>query len=293
MIQFNIDEFFDTDSFQKTQELLEQLLQDRFYVTHTGIGYRTINHWDEKGLIRCSRNKEGGDRKFNFADFVWIKIVNELRTFGVPVPTVKKIADEVYTPLPVKDIFKVYESNPDLLKDFESEDREAILNFIKNKQYETIAPETIPIKYLHLLIADAIAGRAPSAIVVYKDGEWHPYNPSKREMYSEEINNRVKFSSHISICILDIIFQFLQSDTVIRFMKDFKLFTPIEQELMDVINSGAYDKITVHYKTKKYVPLAIKKSKDTKTKILGIIRDRQYHHFIITDLKGKENKLSA
>ena len=69
MIHFKIDEFFDTNSIGKAAELFEKMSEERFFVKHIGLSYRVINSWDEKGLIRCSRKKEGGDRKFSFADF--------------------------------------------------------------------------------------------------------------------------------------------------------------------------------------------------------------------------------
>jgi DNA-binding transcriptional MerR regulator len=291
MVQFKIDEFFDIKSIEKAVQLFEQLMEDRFYVNNTGISYRTINHWDEKGLIRCKRKKEGGDRRFSFIDFVWVKIVNELRTFGVSVPIVKKITNEIYETMEINELFESVASNLHLFNDYHGQDKEEILDFVKNKEYEKLDFSDSGITFLHLLIADAIAGREPMSIIVFKDGEWFPYNPAKEKLYSEEVINKKRFSSHISICLLDIIFQFFQSDTVIQFMRDFKLLTSLEQKLLDVVEAGVFKKVKVVYKTKKYASIEIKKSKTAKTKLLQIIRDRQYSNFIITDLKGNDKKL--
>ena len=291
MVQFEIDEFFDIQSIEKTAQLYEKLIEDRFYVSNTGISYRTINHWNEKGLIRCNRKNEGGDRRFSFADFVWIKIVNELRSFGVSIPTIKKITDEIYTHLPIQKIFENINSNLESLKNLCGQDNDEFLEFLKNKDYENVEFTDIKITYLHLLIADAISGREPMSIIVIKGGEWFPFNPNKENIYSEEVINKRKFSSHISICLLDIIFQFFKSETVIRFMKDFKLISPLEQKMLDELESDSFNKVSVFYKTEKYTPLEIKKSKTAKSQLLQIIRDRQYSHFIITDVIGNENKL--
>lgn len=291
MVQFEIDEFFDVKSIEKTAQLYEKLIEDRFYVSNTGISYRTINHWNEKGLIRCSRKNEGGDRRFSFADFVWIKIVNELRSFGVSIPTIKKITDEIYTHLPIQKIFEIINNNYESVKNLCGQDNDDFLEFLKNKDYENVDLTDIKISYLHLLIADAISGREPMSIIVIKSGEWFPFNPTKEKLYSDEVINKRRFSSHISICLLDIIFQFFKSETVIRFMKDFKLISPLEQKMLDELESDSFNKVSVFYKTEKYTPLEIKKSKTAKSQLLQIIRDRQYSHFIITDVNGNENKL--
>ena len=291
MVQFEIDEFFDVKSIEKTAQLYEKLIEDRFYVSNTGISYRTINHWNEKGLIRCNRKNEGGDRRFSFADFVWIKIVDELRSFGVSIPTIKKITDEIYAHFPIQAIFENMNSNLESIKNLCGQDNDEFLEFLKNKDYENVDFTDFKITYLHLLIADAISGREPMSIIVIKGGEWFPFNPNKENIYSEEVINKRKFSSHISICLLDIIFQFFKSETVIRFMKDFKLISPLEQKMLDELESDSFNKVSVFYKTEKYTPLEIKKSKTAKSQLLQIIRDRQYSHFIITDVNGNENKL--
>jgi DNA-binding transcriptional MerR regulator len=291
MVQFEIDEFFDLQSIQKTAQLYEKLIEDRFYVSNTGISYRTINHWNEKGLIRCNRKNEGGDRRFSFADFVWIKVVNELRSFGVSIPTIKKITDEIYTHLPIHEIFENINSKFESVENLCGQDNNEFLEFLKNKDYENIDLTDIKISYLHLLIADAISSREPMSIIVFKGGEWFPFNPTKEKLYSDEVINKRRFSSHISICLLDIVFQFFKSETVIRFMKDFKLISPMEQKMLDELESDSFNKVCVFYKTEKYTPLEIKKSKTAKSQLLQIIRDRQYSHFIITDVIGNENKL--
>ena len=49
----------------------------------TGINYRVINHWDEKGIIRFGRENKEHNQSSVLLIFIWIKIVDELRSFGV------------------------------------------------------------------------------------------------------------------------------------------------------------------------------------------------------------------
>jgi DNA-binding transcriptional MerR regulator len=293
MIHFKIDEFFDTNSIGKAAELFEKMSEERFFVKHIGLSYRVINSRDEKGLIRCSRKKEGGDRKFSFADFVWIKIVEELRSFGVPVPTIKTITDDIYGRIPMKELFESVANNIKMLDRFEGTEKDEIVAFLKSEEYKDADFSELNFSFLHLLMTEAIAGREAISLIVFKDGEWFPFIPSKENIYTDEILNKKKFSSHISICLLDIVFQFFTSDAAVKFMKDFKLLTEQEQNVLDEADKGSYKKITVLFKTKKYEPLEIKKSKVAKTQLVNIIRDKQYREFIVTDNKGNEFKVKG
>ena len=52
MFSLKLDEFVDTRSFDKLAEMYEVINEERLSAKDTGINYRVINHWDEKGIIR-------------------------------------------------------------------------------------------------------------------------------------------------------------------------------------------------------------------------------------------------
>lgn len=60
------------------------------------ITYRKINDWDENGLILQSRKtKNTGWRFFSILDVVRIKIVSELRRFGLKTNLIKKVLNNL------------------------------------------------------------------------------------------------------------------------------------------------------------------------------------------------------
>ena len=71
------------------------LNEEHLSAKDTGVKYRVISHWDDKGIIRFKRQNKDSNRKFSFIDFIWIKIVNELRSFGVKLPVIQKIAEDI------------------------------------------------------------------------------------------------------------------------------------------------------------------------------------------------------
>lgn len=62
----------------------------KFTIKDTDSTYRIINHWSSLGLFDDSRSAENkGWRKFSIADMTWLKILMELRTFGLPLERIK------------------------------------------------------------------------------------------------------------------------------------------------------------------------------------------------------------
>lgn len=63
------------------------------YITagNTSFGYRTINHWEEKGLISNSRNTGKGWRKFCISEITFLAFADELRQIGYSIDLLKKV----------------------------------------------------------------------------------------------------------------------------------------------------------------------------------------------------------
>jgi DNA-binding transcriptional MerR regulator len=63
-----------------------------------GLSYRLINHWEQNGIIVVERGVDGkGWRKFSFMDQIWIRLVVELRSFGISLENIKTIFNQIRT----------------------------------------------------------------------------------------------------------------------------------------------------------------------------------------------------
>lgn len=65
-------------------------IHSREHVMQDGVSCRVMNHWESQGLLECERNNESGWRKFNLIEFVWFRIVQKLREFGLPLTKIEK-----------------------------------------------------------------------------------------------------------------------------------------------------------------------------------------------------------
>lgn len=79
------------------QQIYQRLAQAEFPINATQQSYRTINHWDGKGILSDRRLKKNGWRKFNWFELSWIKIIASLRAFGIPIASLKACKDFLFS----------------------------------------------------------------------------------------------------------------------------------------------------------------------------------------------------
>jgi|CXWL01.1.fsa_nt_gi hypothetical protein len=77
-------------------EARELLSEKIFTVRDAGISYRVLNHWSEIGLIEDTREYEAGWRKLSVADLLWIRIIQELRKFGLPLEKLAVVRSSLF-----------------------------------------------------------------------------------------------------------------------------------------------------------------------------------------------------
>lgn len=289
MAAIKFEEFLDSTSLDKLADLYEIITAERLSVRDTGINYRVINHWDEKGLIRFARNSKEGNRRFSFVDFIWIKVVNELREFGVSLPDIKKITNDVYEPLPVNAFFENIEKNLSVLDGYEG--KEELIEFIKSGAYKDTTGISFEFNFLQILIAEAIATRKPISILLFKNGEWFAFFKERAHLYPEELIYKMEYASHLSVSITDIVFRFITEDELEPYFQEIHIFTSGEIQVLNYVKEGHYKKIIVQPKAKDAAPLEITKSSSAKEQLLKVIRLRQYKEFVIIDNKNNEIRI--
>lgn len=289
----NFDEFFDSTSLEKIAELYEVITKERLSVKDTGINYRVINHWDEKGLIRFARNSTEGHRRFSFVDFIWIKVVNELREFGVKLQDIEKIANGLYHPIPMKELMDAFAENIGMVTDnTEIEGKLDLIEFIKSGDYKNIDFSLLGFNFLHALIAEAIATRKPISILLFKDGEWFPFIKEREHLYADELRYKIDYTPHIMVSITDIIFRYIIEDELQDYFGEIRAFTPNEIQLLRYVKDGKYKKIVVNLRSKEFPVLVVNKGIGAKEEILKVLRQQHYKDFLVTDESGNEVRIS-
>jgi DNA-binding transcriptional MerR regulator len=84
----------------KSYDGLRSIFRERkYFVASLGeIGYKSVNTWEEAGiLLENTEKREGGKwRKFDLMELCWFRIIHELRGVGIGLEKLKKIKTSLF-----------------------------------------------------------------------------------------------------------------------------------------------------------------------------------------------------
>lgn len=227
------------------KDLFSEMMAKRFTVKDlteldSNINYRTINYWDEKGYLLSETDTEGW-RRFCFADYVWILLLNELREFDVAV---KNIIPSLFIDFGFPyDVFD--EMSEAEIAELRKMDFEKLMKKI-DKDY---ALET----FCRMLVT-IISYKTPLTLRFFKDGSSLPiygnpaYHGIRFKPALDDYNNTLSesnFQSSISISIDSLIKDFIDKKGLDN-IAELKLFSEQEIEILNQLNNNQIKELTIY-----------------------------------------------
>ncbi|MFZ7144337.1 MAG: MerR family transcriptional regulator [Bacteroidota bacterium] len=289
MKNFNLEKYFGTDSISRAAKLYSVISEERFLIKDLDIPYRQINHWDEKGIISFSRKITEGWRKFSFVELVWIKMVDEFRQFGIPLDIIAKVKKDIFEGISMKEIFALIENKKEQINKIKGNKKaKQKISSVKSKDIKSDNPF---FSWLHLFVADAITNQADYSIMVFQDGFWLPWANGKQEAeLDEDVEFRLKYTSHMVVSITGIIREFITQSNVEQ-LTELNLVSENEARIIELISKPAFEKAEVNLIGKRQKVELLNNETD-KRKIIAIICDHAYDQILIRDKKGLELKVT-
>ena len=120
----SIGELFseDPDVVEKVATFYKEMTAPRFHIKEVGISSKAITDWTKLGLLNDEFQK-GKWREFSFIEAIWVKFIEELKFFGMPIEGIKGLKETLF---PTKAID---------IKEYFSQMAEAdVQNYLKNTQ---------------------------------------------------------------------------------------------------------------------------------------------------------------
>ena len=104
---------------KQLEKLYPKIINSLMPLSLTGVTPRTYSHWKKEGLIisTSSVEEERSWVRLNLIEYVWIKIIQVMRDFGVPIEIIKETQQMLF-----KNILKHILS-----------DKKTLLNYIENE----------------------------------------------------------------------------------------------------------------------------------------------------------------
>ncbi len=289
-----LDPYFGENSLKRMGELALSLTKEIFSPKDVGVTYTNINYWDRKGILNSQRENESQWRNFSFLDYVWIRVIAEMRDIGIPIEIIKEVKEELFSPFDLKPhLTKIKENIPEISKKINGseEEKDELFNVILYEETIMKKVESI-ITNFFVAILLSIVEKNPISLVLFKSGRIAVWHEGLEEQYELEIRQLKLSESYISISISSIIKDFLVDKNYVYLLQNLKLLEPNEIRLMELIHSGNYDTISINFLDKKMKRLKLTKSQNPKKKMVDILQEGSYQDIEMKSHEGMITKIT-
>lgn len=247
--------------------LIGKIAEKNFSPKDLEITSRTIAHWKKMELLPLT-DKERKWQRFDFIEYLWLRFVQDFRKLGCSLETIKKIRDEMFTPIDIQaDEHKMaLEKSADTIG-LDSEQRKMMKEEIKAEGHKKI-PElkTILTLFGSLLVNTLLMKNKNNGIMVSLEGDVYPWTDDVLQINKKLIS--IFNTPHVFIPFGHYIFQFIDDASKEMFLSPLDILDENELLVLKAMRNNDYKEIIIK-------PVDIKSGKDNMYEIITV-KDRTY-----------------
>ncbi len=291
MVEQLISRVFNVIDFPEFERLRKKADERRMPLHLTGVSSRNIISWKQKQLFDYPDNIRV---KLNFKDFLWLKVIQTLRGFGISLSVIHSIKESLDQEFDLKKYYIQYEEKvisglkAELKKaDYSDEELNKIETIVKREGFDVLLKSLYSsFNLLDLLIYYMIATRSRIGILLTENNSCIPWMD-----HFFDIDDRTKLlwqKSHLFISFNQFLVQFLADEDLVDFLLPYDLLRPDEKEILDCVRSGEYKSIEIRFNDKrKPETLKLSKAHETHHRIVDILSKYDYQQIVVTQRDGK------
>lgn len=224
----------------------------------TGVTPRNFHSWKENGLIELSLEKEEGERKnvkFNLIEFIWVKMIQEMREFGFPYDLIRQVKFALFS-----DAFsqlkyswhQIEELCISVLKYDETQINSVRVIFDKTVEIfdEILKSKTIleiEKTFLFMAVAGSILNQVKSSIIILKTDLGFKVDIITLEKLPEVsmISTELLSKTSFQIPIHGVIADFFNEPKSEKYGELFGFYNPKEMKVLEAIRKKDYNEIII------------------------------------------------
>ena len=278
-----IDFLTDAMLSEELPELAEAMDQARYSINDLKIAPRDATYWDKQEILPKIKGP-GLRRKYTLAQSIWVKLIQQMRSLGISLNTIKELKDNLLEPK-----IDVNELDPRFVMQ--------ILSKLSAKMQSEVSPEQL----LQELTEDApsifnstvfatIIFRKRVHCIVNKDGEYLLYEASK---HNELLSTEEEFAEFVSqpyfcLSFAEAYRSLINEWSPEPFLSKTSLLTKTELEILEYIRKENINSITIRYKDGKPDLLEIdeKSNISIEQRFLDVIAKNGYQKITVKTQKG-------
>jgi DNA-binding transcriptional MerR regulator len=273
-------------------EPIDYLRIPRYNRKNIDVPARILNHWDKMGLL-LKRNPLGATYSFSLTESFWIKFIQKLRAYNLPLELIKQLKDELCViPQPLE----LMKNKDEYISYFKATNQS-----LSKIEIEQIFNSTEIIEQLNLmkptllenLLIDLIITRTDLRILINEKGEVFFYNTEKSNPDEEYNIALYKFMSntYLNISLLEIIKELIIELGEDECSKNQNILTKEEATILKILKQEDIAKIEISFndKTKKAETIKVtkKNSVTNLSRVQDLIIRNGYQDISIKTQNGK------
>jgi hypothetical protein len=236
----------------------------------------------EEGLLF---NPIAEGKCFNTVDHLWCMVLSQMEDMNVPIELIRSMKEELFKPyssLEIKELFNVNSQEIQSALHLSSKDLDLLMDAI-NMTDDIMDQDSN--NFLILLI-ESILNKASFSLLIFSDGIWMSWFEGYEKLYLSADMDRKESQPYIKIAVSSILKEYLADSRNAFVLPSLNLFNSSELKVMELIQGGEYDKITISFKDRKAKSLELTKTHETSKKIVDVLTDGAYQDIVIKSHKG-------
>lgn len=253
------------NSFNISKEMFDRL--DLYYpkilvptipLSFTGVTPRNFHSWKENGLIELSIEKEEGERKnvkFNLIEFIWVKMIKEMREFGFSYDLIRQVKFALFSDAltPLKYGWSELENLCISILNYNDKQLKSIREFfdktveIFDEILESNSLLEIEKSFLFIAVAGSIMNNVKSSIIILKTDIGFKVDVITLEKLPEAvmISTELLLKTNFQMPINSIISDFFSEPKSEKYGEIFGFYNPKEMKVLETIRKKDYNEIII------------------------------------------------
>jgi len=277
--------------FLDSPELFVQLSERVFLKTEIDVVYTDFVNWERNNLLFIDSDVEKGKwKKLNYFEYVWVKLVEQLRSYGFTYKAILTLKEEMFQNMNDKDFFDSMKKNS--------------AYFIKNsgdqltdEHFDNKPLEGAYFPVFYAVLLNAIVNGDKMSILVSQDdpSDLHVHSSTLLKDYAhfgaEDDVSDILSKTHVSISLSDIIAKFLVEGEGAFQQRRTTILSEEEHNLLKVIRNKpeSLKSIKIKYQNQKadLIEVSCLKKVELESRLMDHIQKGAYLNIeIVTDQSG-------
>ena len=257
-------------------EVTELLMKENYQLSDIGLTSKIAFDWSRSGIYLRER-KSKYRRKYNGIEYVWLRLVKELRDFGLSIQSIKTLKETLLKPFNLKELIT------DSSEFSEQEVKKMSWDFSK-------AEEGLLNTNLSQLIFSTIILQSDVHLLIKKDGNCMVFEQSPiSDTFSSSM---IMQEPYISFPLNYVISEFMVREDLygLHSLQNFHELSEKEQKVLELIREGDIASLTVKMQNNEIHLIETEEQidiKDVKGKLIDYMQSGGYQEISYKTQNGK------